>query len=239
FVNPLQFAPGEDYQRYPREPAQDRAMARARDVDCLFAPTPEAMYAQPPAIRLEPGDLIARLCGPRRPGHFQGVLLVVAKLFHLVAPDVAVFGRKDAQQAVLVRRMVSDLSFPTVIDVAPVVREADGVALSSRNAYLAPSQRMAARQLSAGLEAAHQAFRAGEVAAPQIIQRVRDVVRSSEIALEYVEAVDPGSLQPMDPVQADTLLALAARVGPARLIDNITLGAGLAGDEFLGAGGGT
>jgi pantoate--beta-alanine ligase len=232
FVNPLQFSPGEDYERYPRDVARDRALAEGRAVDCLFIPTADRIYPVPPAIRFAPGALIAHLCGPRRPGHFEGVLQVVAKLLHLVEPDVAVFGRKDAQQATLISRMVADLDFPVAIEVAPIVREPDGVALSSRNRYLAPDERRAAAVLSAGLEAAHQAFRQGERNAGALLERVRAVARAEgAVAIEYVEAVDPSSLQPVQTAGPDTLLALAARVGPARLIDNIIVGRGLAADE--------
>jgi pantoate--beta-alanine ligase len=175
------------------------------------------------------------LCGPWRPGHFEGVLTVVAKLFHLVEPDVAVFGRKDAQQAVMIRRMVADLDFPLEIVVAPTVREADGLALSSRNAYLTPEERRAAPALSRGLAAAHDAFRNGVAAAADVVAEARRVVeREPLLRLEYVEAVDPDTLAPETRVAGDTVLALAARVGVTRLIDNIVLGDGLAGDEWLG-----
>ena len=234
FVNPLQFGPGEDYDRYPRDPARDRAFAESRGVDCLFMPGREAMYPEVPAVRFAAGDLVAHLCGPRRPGHFEGVLLVVAKLLHVVEPDVAVFGRKDAQQAILISRMVADLTFPVTIEIAPIVREADGLALSSRNMYLGPAELRAAVALSAGLESAHQAFGNGERSPAALLRRVREVVNGHPaVALEYVEAVDPRTLQPVATAGPDTLLAVAAQVGPARLIDNIVLGEGLAADERL------
>lgn len=234
FVNPLQFGPGEDFERYPRDPERDRAHARNRGVDCYFAPAVNALYPVPPVIRLTAGSLIAHLCGPRRPGHFEGVLLVVAKLFHLVEPDLAIFGRKDVQQAVLIRRMVDDLNFPIDIDVAPIVREADGVALSSRNVYLSPPERRAAVALSRGLDRAHAAFTTGTSDAVVLAELVRETIgRESLVALEYVEAVDPHTLQPVLSATADTLLAVAGRVGRARLIDNIILGQGLGADERL------
>jgi len=232
FVNPLQFGPGDDYERYPRDPEGDRDLAGRRGVDCLFTPRREAMYPHPPAIRFAPGELTTHLCGPRRPGHFEGVLLVVAKLLHVVEPDIAVFGRKDAQQAVLIGRMVSDLAFPVTVDVAPIVREADGLALSSRNRYLDPEERRVATLLSRALDAAHQAFGSGETSVAALIAGVWEVVdHQPRIAMEYVEAVHPRTLQPVEVAGPDTLLALAARVGPARLIDNIVLGQGLAADE--------
>ena len=234
FVNPLQFGPAEDLGRYPRDVPRDRSLATARGTDCLFIPSPNLVYPQQPAIRLLPGTLGEHLCGPRRPGHFEGVLTVVAKLFHLVEPDVAVFGRKDAQQATIIRRMVSDLDFPVEILVAPTVREADGLALSSRNAYLTAEERRAAPALSLGLAAAHQAFRHGATAADAVVAEVRRVIeREPLLRLEYVEAVDPVTLAPVTHLADDTLLALAARVGSTRLIDNIVLGDGPAADEWI------
>lgn len=234
FVNPLQFGPAEDFGRYPRDLARDRSLAAARGVDCLFVPGIEAVYPQQPIVQVLPGSLGDHLCGPWRPGHFEGVLIVVAKLFHLVEPDVAVFGRKDAQQAILVRRMVSDLSFSVEVVVAPTVREADGLALSSRNAYLSAEERRVAPALSQGLAAAHEAFRQGVAAAAEVVAEVRRVVeREPLIRLEYVEAVDPNTLAPVSRVADDTVLALAARLGGTRLIDNVVLGEGLAGDDFL------
>lgn len=236
FVNPLQFGPGEDFERYPRDAARDRALAKGSAVDCFFAPPLETMYPAAPAIRFAPGPLVAHLCGPRRPGHFEGVLLVVAKLFHLVEPDVAVFGRKDAQQAILVTRMTAELDFPVTIDVAPIVREPDGLAKSSRNVYLHPAERRAAAVLSDALEGAHLAFDRGAREAAALTQKVRDTVAGQPlVTLEYVEAVDPRSLQPVVAASADTILALAARVGPARLIDNVVLGQGLSADVRLPA----
>lgn len=234
FVNPLQFGPAEDFGRYPRDVPRDRTLAAGRGTDCLFVPSADAVYPQQPAVRLSPGTLGEHLCGPWRPGHFEGVLTVVAKLFHLVEPDVAVFGRKDAQQAAIIRRMVSDLDFPLEIVVAPTVREADGLALSSRNAYLTAEERRAAPALSRGLAAAHDAFRHGMIVAEDVVAQVRRVVeREPLLRLEYVEAVDPNTLAPVPRVAKDTLLALAARVGSTRLIDNIVLGDGPAADHWL------
>lgn len=236
FVNPLQFGPAEDFQQYPRDLERDRAAAAGRGTDCLFVPGASTMYPEPPAIRVVPGALAAHLCGPRRPGHFEGVLTVVAKLFHVVEPDVAVFGRKDAQQAVVIERMAKDLNFPVAIEVAPTVREPDGLALSSRNAYLSAVERAAAPALARGLAAAHAALQAGTTDAARLCAVVREVVgREPAIRLEYVEAVDPRSLEPVATAAPDTLLALAARLGGTRLIDNIVLGVGLSADESIGA----
>lgn len=235
FVNPLQFGPAEDFERYPRDLERDRALAAGRGVDCLFVPAGQEMYPQTPIVRVVPGSLANHLCGPRRPGHFEGVLTVVAKLFHLVEPDIAVFGRKDAQQAVIVRHMVEDLNFPVVIHVAPTVREPDGLALSSRNTYLNAEERKAAPALARALDAAHRAFQEGVRDAPALCDLVREMLsREPLIEVEYVEAVDPRSLEPVSAARADTLLALAARIGRTRLIDNIVLGAGIGGDEILG-----
>jgi pantoate--beta-alanine ligase len=237
YVNPLQFGPGEDFARYPRDLARDRAAAAGRGATCLFLPATADMYPREPIVRLTPGALGAHLCGPGRPGHFEGVLTVVAKLFHMVEPDVAIFGRKDAQQAVIVRRMVEDLSLPLDIVVAPIVREADGLALSSRNAYLSGAQRAVAPTLSRALQAAHEAFASGVTAAAELVARARAPVEAApQFRLEYVEAVDPERLEPVTTARADTLLALAARLGPTRLIDNIVVGRGLAADDRLPAG---
>jgi pantoate--beta-alanine ligase len=231
FVNPTQFGPSEDFARYPRDLGRDRTAADGRGVACLFAPTVNEMYPRPGVITVEPGPLALHLCGPRRPGHFAGVLTVVAKLLHIVEPDVAVFGRKDAQQAVLVRRMAADLDFPVAIEVAPTTREPDGIAMSSRNVHLAPPARVAAAGIPRALDAGHAAFREGEVGAMRIVEIVRDQLAAEPgLAVEYVEAVDPETLTPVSHATAETLLAVAVRVGPTRLIDNVTLGRGTAGD---------
>src|SRR5205823_4281231 len=162
FVNPLQFGPGEDFATYPRDLERDKKLAAERHVDCLFLPDAKAMYPADPLVRVHPGAMADGLEGAARPGHFAGVLTVVAKLFHLVEPDIAVFGRKDFQQAMLVRRMADDLNFGLEVDVAPTVRELDGLALSSRNAYLQGDERRAALALSRALRAVEQAWRGGE-----------------------------------------------------------------------------
>ena len=173
-MNPLQFGPGEDLARYPRDLSATLALALGRGVDAVFAPGDAEMYpAGDPLVRVAPGPMAGRLCGAFRPGHFEGVLTVVAKLFGLVRPDVAVFGRKDFQQAVLIRRMARDLDFDVRVEIAPIVREADGLAMSSRNAYLDATARARAVALSRGLFAAAAAWRAGEADPAALREQVR------------------------------------------------------------------
>jgi len=179
-------------------------------------------------VRITPGPTADRWEGAARPGHFAGVLTVVAKLFHLVEPDVACFGRKDMQQVVLIRQMVRDLDWPLELVVVPTVREADGLALSSRNRYLSPEQRRDALALSRALRAAHAAWRAGERGADRIEARMREVLAMSPgVRPEYIAVTEPTTLAPVEVVDGDTVIALAARVGATRLIDNIILGEGL------------
>jgi pantoate--beta-alanine ligase len=234
FVNPLQFGPKEDLASYPRDLARDRAMAGQRGVECLFVPDNGSMYPEPPLVRVTPGDLAAHLCGPWRPGHFEGVLTVVAKLFHIVEPDVAVFGRKDVQQARMIVRMVNDLHFPLSIVVAPTMREADGLAMSSRNTYLNPAERHSAVQISRALDEAHRLYQRGTREASSIVRLAKETIaREAAIKIQYVEAVDPVGLQPVTRADDETILAVAAYVGKTRLIDNIPVGVGLAIDERM------
>ena len=228
FVNPLQFGPTEDLARYPRDPEGDRALAAGRGVDLLFAPEAAAMYPPESEVRVIPGPTAERWEGAARPGHFAGVLTVVAKLFHLVEPDVACFGRKDIQQAVLIRQMVRDLDWPLDLVVVPTVRERDGLALSSRNRYLTTEERHDALGLSRALGAAHQAWRAGERRTERIAVRMQEVLAMfPRIRPEYIAITDSGTLSPVETVDGGTVIALAAWVGGTRLIDNIILGEGL------------
>ncbi len=236
FVNPLQFGPAEDFARYPRDLARDRGLAAARHVDALFVPDAQAMYPGESIVQVRGGRPAEALEGAARPGHFAGVLTIVAKLLHLVEPDVAVFGRKDFQQAMLVRRMAADLDFGVEIDVAPTVRELDGLALSSRNTYLDPDQRRAAVALSRALRAVEQAWRAGDADTAALRQRGLEVLAAPGVEPEYLVLVDE-SLQPATRATARTVVALAARVGPTRLIDNVVLGEGLAADPTVRSGG--
>jgi pantoate--beta-alanine ligase len=225
FVNPLQFGRGEDFASYPRDLDRDAEMASRRGVHLLFAPDVETMYpAGEPEVRVVPGPAGARLDGAWRPGHFDGVLTVVLKLFHLVGPDVAVFGQKDWQQATLIRRMVSDLDLPVDIVVAPTVRADDGLALSSRNAYLSASEREAAPVLYRSLRAAAAAFDTGERDAGIILGVARSVLDAvPDVHLQYLELVDGDTLEPAAKAGAGSLIAIAAHVGTTRLIDNIVL----------------
>ncbi len=229
FVNPLQFGPHEDLARYPRDLPRDRQLAASRDVDCLFVPDTEAMYPAEPLARVVPGAVADTLEGMARPGHFTGVLTVVAKLFHIVEPDVAVFGRKDFQQAMLVKRLVKDLDFGLSIDVAPTVRELDGLALSSRNSYLNPDERRNALVLSRALRTLEQTWRGGE-ADPAKVQRAGlEAMHAPGVIPEYCALVDE-DLQPVSRVTAHTVGVVAARVGKTRLLDNVVLGEGIGAD---------
>jgi len=229
FVNPLQFGAGEDFTTYPRDVERDKKLASERGVECLFLPDANAMYPADPRVRLHPGPMADGLEGAARPGHFAGVLTVVAKLFHLVEPDIAVFGRKDFQQAMLVRRMVDDLNFALEVDVAPTVRELDGLALSSRNAYLQGDERRAALALSRALRAVEQAWRGGEADPGPLARRGLDVLRAPGVAPEYLALVDE-QMRPVARVDARTVVLVAAKVGKTRLIDNVVLGEGITND---------
>ena len=229
FVNPLQFGAGEDFTTYPRDVERDKKLASERGVECLFLPDAKAIYPADPLVRLHPGPMADGLEGAARPGHFAGVLTVVAKLFHLVEPDIAVFGRKDFQQAMLVRRMVEDLNFALEVDVAPTVRELDGLALSSRNAYLQGDERRAALALSRALRAVEQAWRGGEADPGPLARRGLDVLRAPGVAPEYLALVDE-QMRPVARVDARTVVLVAAKVGKTRLIDNVVLGEGITND---------
>jgi pantoate--beta-alanine ligase len=225
FVNPLQFGPGEDLGRYPRDLSRDRALASSRQVDALFIPSVEMMYPPGSEIRVIPGKSADRWEGAARPGHFAGVLTVVAKLFHLVQPDVACFGRKDIQQLTLIRQMVRDLDWPIEILAVPTVREPDGLALSSRNSYLKPEDRSRAVVLSRALRAAQAAWKGGETRATGIETRMRqELEQEPEISVEYIAIAEPQALAPVTTVEATTVVAIAARIGGTRLIDNVALG---------------
>ena len=234
FVNPLQFGPGEDFARYPRDLDRDRTLALARGVDGFFVPTPQEMYPVEPLVRVAPGPMAETLEGAARPGHFAGVLTVVAKLFHAVEPDVAVFGRKDFQQGMLVRQMVSDLDFPVQVDIAPTVRELEGLALSSRNAYLSGDQRRAALTLSRCLREVERAWRGG-AADPAVVQRRGlEALTVPGVNPEYLALVDD-HLRPVERVTQATVALVAARVGTTRLIDNVVLGEGVGADPTVDA----
>jgi pantoate--beta-alanine ligase len=225
FVNPLQFGPGEDIERYPRDLDRDVALAAGRGVDMIFAPDAAELYPHgEPAVRIAPGPMADGLCGRYRPGHFAGVLTVVAKLFHMVRPDLAVFGAKDYQQAVLIRRMTADLNFPIEIDVAPTVRGPDGLALSSRNEYLSPAERASATALYRGLTRALEAYRMGVRDAGRLCAVVDETIRGAAgTSVQYVELVAPDTLAPLREAESGAVIAAAAFFGATRLIDNIVL----------------
>jgi pantoate--beta-alanine ligase len=228
FVNPLQFGPSEDLARYPRDLPRDRALAAGRGVDALFIPDVETMYPPGSEIRVVPGATAERWEGAARPGHFTGVLTVVAKLFHLVQPDLACFGRKDIQQLTLIQRMVRDLDWPIEIVTVPTVREPDGLALSSRNSYLDRADRRRALLLSRALDLAHREFCQGEQGAAALEQRMRrELETDPQVRVEYIALADPVTLAPVPVVDGRTIVAIAARIGSTRLIDNITLAQGL------------
>jgi len=225
FVNPTQFGPSEDLARYPRDEAGDLAKARSAGIDLAFCPDAAAMYPPGSQTFVEVRELQKPLCGASRPGHFAGVATVVAKLFHITRPHLAVFGEKDYQQLAIIRRMVRDLDFAIEIASVPIVREPDGVAMSSRNAYLSPDQRRAARSLSTGLAAAAAAFAAGERRAAALVAAARAPIdAAADTRIDYVELRDAEELTPVTHVERPAVLALAVFVGTTRLIDNRVLG---------------
>jgi pantoate--beta-alanine ligase len=223
FVNPKQFGEDEDLESYPRDEARDAALAAEAGADVLFAPPRAEVYPDGFSTRVEIDGLTDVLCGAARPGHFAGVTTVVAKLFNMVGPDVAYFGQKDAQQALVIRKLVRDLDMPVRIAVCPTVRERDGLALSSRNAYLSPADRARALGLSRALRAAEGAVAAGRIEADDVLAAAREQLQQAGIEPEYLELRSAKDLRPVERVNGSTLLAVAAQVGRARLIDNTIL----------------
>ena len=224
FVNPLQFGPAEDLAAYPRDRAADLAMLASEGVDLAFLPPDDEMWPVPPDIRLAVGSLAERLEGLVRPGHLDGVATVVAKLLHLVGPSRAYFGQKDAQQLAVVRRMVADLAFPNQIVACPTVREPDGLAVSSRNAYLSSTERQQVTALYRALRAGQAVFEAGERDPAAVEAAAHDLLEGAPgVAPDYVALVDPVTFEPVKQAEPGQVLATAARVGRARLIDNVIL----------------
>jgi pantoate ligase/cytidylate kinase len=231
FVNPLQFGPQEDYQRYPRTLEQDQELCVQAGVDAIFAPTPEEMGIPQKNIQetqvtqvIPPSGMISTLCGRYRPGHFQGVATIVTKLFNLVQPDRAYFGQKDGQQLAIIKRLVADLNLPVEIVACPTVREASGLALSSRNQYLSATEKEQATVLYKGLQQAEAAFRAGDRNSSQLMALVwQEIANISTIYVEYIELVEPNTLMFLAKVEEEGMLAIAARLGSTRLIDNTIL----------------
>ena len=223
FVNPTQFAPGEDFAAYPRDERRDAVLAEAEGVDILFSPPVEEVYPDGFDTAVAVGGLTKTLEGDeaqRGAEHFQGVTTVITKLFNMVGPDVAYFGQKDAQQALVIRKLVRDLDMPIRIEVCPTIRDADGLALSSRNAYLSPEERERALALSRALRAAEAAIDAGERDAAAVRGRALAAMNDLGVEPEYLELVSPETLDPIDRVNGQVLVAVAARVGNTRLIDN-------------------
>jgi len=225
FVNPTQFAPGEDFERYPRPIEQDSALLEAEEVDLVFAPSAKEMYPHGvPQSFVDVPDIGGRLDGQFRPGHFRAVATVVAKLFHIVGPNFAFFGQKDAAQVAVLRAMVRELDFPLQLRVCPTVREPDGLALSSRNRYLTADQRMDALALARSLNAVRMLAEARTADAAALRQAMLRVLEASpNVRVEYADIVDPDTLLPVDHVRKGALVAVAAHVGTTRLIDNILL----------------
>jgi pantoate--beta-alanine ligase len=224
FVNPIQFLPGEDLASYPRDFERDRELCCQAGVDLVFFPAPSEMYAADHSVCVEEASLSMGLCGASRPGHFRGVTTVVAKLFNITRPDVAVFGQKDAQQCRVIQRMVRDLNIPVEVVVGPILREPDGLAMSSRNKYLSPGERQQALCLRRSLEAAEALVRAGERAVPTLQAAVLAILHGVPgLVIDYVAFMDDETLQPVSRIQRPVLLALAVRIGRTRLIDNTVL----------------
>ena len=224
FVNPTQFGPQEDFERYPRDLPRDLKLAESVGVDVVFTPSAEEMYPQNYQTYVEVTEVSRPLCGARRPGHFRGVTTVVAKLFNIVKPHVAVFGEKDYQQLVVIRRMVQDLNMDVEVLGHPTVREKDGLAMSSRNVYLSSDERKVALRLYQSLMKAQELVSNGITSAAEVLQEVRSILAPDDrLVIDYAEIRDPETLEELDEINGPALLALAAFVGKARLIDNIVL----------------
>ena len=222
FVNPTQFCPGEDFEDYPRPLEADLAICKKAGVDVVFAPTPDQMYPAENLTWVTVEKLTEPLCGRNRPGHFRGVTTVCAKLFNIVGPDVAYFGQKDGQQAIVIQRMVADLNMPLEIVVCPTVREPSGLAVSSRNQYLSDQQKKDAANIYKSLQECRRMIEAGVTDARQILARMRKILQlAASIEIEYVSIVDAGTLEGIETIAGKVLVAVAVKIGPARLIDNI------------------
>jgi len=226
FVNPTQFAPGEDFQKYPRPIDKDLKMCEEKDVDVVFIPEPDELYPDKSLTWVNVEKLTEPLCGRYRPGHFRGVTTVCAKLFNIVLPDIAYFGQKDAQQAIVIKKMVADLNMPLEIAVCPTVREPNGLAVSSRNDYLSKQQRRDASVIYKSLQKSQELIKSDVTDIKTIISEMRKVLsRIPSLELQYIEILDAESLKQIDRVRGKVLIAVAAKLGPARLIDNIIVDA--------------
>lgn len=223
FVNPTQFAIGEDLDNYPRDIERDIALCESEQADVVFCPTVSEMYAEHSTVYIDERELSKGLCGGSRPGHFSGVLTVVAKLFNIIQPDVAVFGQKDAQQARVIQQMVVDLNFPVKILIEPTVRESDGLAMSSRNTYLSPDERARAVCLSKSLSLAEDLFQSGERNSESIIMQMNMLIEEHGGNVDYVDIVDYVTLRPVARISCKALVLLAVKFGDTRLIDNVII----------------
>jgi len=224
FVNPTQFGPTEDLAKYPRPFERDRALLEKEGVEILFSPSADEMYPKGEGTWVVVDGLSEKLDGRSRPGHFRGVATVVSKLFHILEPDAAFFGQKDAAQSAIIRRLVRDLNFPLEVVICPIVREPDGLAMSSRNTYLSSEERQRALVLRQSLILVEDNFRAGQRNAAKLIAAAREVVAAQpQVRLDYFEIVDPDTLDPIEQVSQPVLAAVAAYVGNTRLIDNVVL----------------
>ncbi|MCF6093349.1 pantoate--beta-alanine ligase [Microaerobacter geothermalis] len=224
FVNPLQFGPNEDFDRYPRDFDRDCQMAQDAGADVVFAPSVSEMYPDKSFTTVHVSSVTERLCGASRPGHFDGVATVVSKLFHIVQPTYAFFGLKDAQQVAVIQQMVNDLNFPVKIIPCPIIREKDGLALSSRNVYLSPEEREQALVLSQSLKEARRFIEEGERDIRAVINHIRSLIGSKPLAeIEYVEVLSYPSLQTLKRLEGRFIIALAVKFGKTRLIDNLIM----------------
>jgi pantoate--beta-alanine ligase len=224
FVNPTQFAPGEDFEKYPRPLEADLDVCKKAGVDVVFAPTPEQMYPAENLTWVNVEKLTEPLCGRSRPVHFRGVTTVCAKLFNIVTPDVAYFGQKDAQQAIVIKRMVADLNMPLEIVICPTVRESSGLAVSSRNQYLTEQQKKDATNIYKSLQKCHDMINAGFTETSKIINEMRSILQKvPSMEIEYISIVDAETLEDIDKIAGKVLAAIAVKIGTARLIDNILI----------------
>jgi pantoate--beta-alanine ligase len=223
FVNPIQFGPKEDFKKYPRDLKRDEELCSRAGVDIIFYPDLKSMYPENYKTYVNVEELSNVLCGKFRPGHFQGVATVVTKLFNIVQPDMAYFGRKDAQQAIIIKKMSEDLNVPVKIKVMPTIREKDGLAMSSRNAYLNSKERKDALVLYRSLSLAKDLIRKGEKRVQKIISRMREEVKKKAAKIDYISIVDANSLKALKGISNNCLIALAVWIGKTRLIDNIVI----------------
>ena len=224
FVNPTQFGPREDFKRYPRAWKRDRELLRKEGVDSVFYPKAKTMYPRGFSTHVKVEGLSNMLCGASRPGHFQGVTTVVLKLFNVVKPDIAYFGQKDYQQSVIIKRMVKDLNLDIKIRVMPIVRESDGLAMSSRNSYLNPKQRQDALCLYNSLKRARYLIKNKKVKNPSIVKReMKKIIRKASGKIDYIEIIDPETLEHVGLIKGKVAVALAVKIGQTRLIDNVVV----------------